>query len=73
MIAPLAGYALRGVAWYQGQKPRLFGGSRPGMASAGVAFRVNMLGFLVAEFDVVRPFQLPTRGWSFAFNLAPGW
>ena len=37
---------------------------REGVASAGVAFRVNLLGFAVAEFDIARPFQRAGRqGW----------
>jgi outer membrane protein assembly factor BamA len=61
-----------GVAWNRGERPALFGGSQPGISSAGAAFRFG-LGFAVAEFDVVRPFQNATRGWTFGFNLIPGW
>jgi len=43
-----------------------------GVGSAGVAFRVNLLGFAVGEFDFAHPFQRPGRGWVFQFNLAPG-
>ncbi|MGE3886698.1 MAG: BamA/TamA family outer membrane protein [Vicinamibacterales bacterium] len=66
-------FADAGVAWSRGQKPDLFGGAREGVASAGVAFRVNLLGFAVAEFDIVKPFQRRNQGWMFAFNLLPGW
>jgi Tol biopolymer transport system component len=45
---------------------------RNGVASAGAAFRVNFFGFAVGEFDFSRPFQRPSRGWVFQFNLAPG-
>jgi hypothetical protein len=38
-----------------------------------VALRVNLFGYAVGEFDVVRAFQRPDRGWSFGFNLLPGW
>ena len=61
-----------GVAWNSRDKPSLFGGSRSGVASAGLALRVNLLGFAVGEFDLTRPFQRPGRGWVFQFNLAPG-
>jgi outer membrane protein assembly factor BamA len=61
-----------GVAWNSRDKPSLFGGSRSGVASAGLALRVNLLGFAVGEFDFARPFQRPGRGWVFQFNLAPG-
>ena len=62
-----------GVAWTSAEKPSWLGGSRDGVASAGVAFRVNLFGFAVGEFDAVRPFQRPGRGWTFAFNLLQGW
>jgi Tol biopolymer transport system component len=61
-----------GVAWNGGQKPSFLGGTREGISSAGVAFRVG-LGFAVAEFDAVRPFQFQGNGWAFGFNLIPGW
>jgi outer membrane protein assembly factor BamA len=61
-----------GVAWNRNQKPAFLGGSRSGISSSGMAFRVN-LGVAIAEFDVVKPFQRPESGWTFGFNLAPGW
>jgi hypothetical protein len=33
---------------------------------------VNLFGYAVGEFDVVRPFQRPGKGWIFQFQLAPG-
>jgi Tol biopolymer transport system component len=68
----LALFADGGVAWNRGETPSVGGGSRPGVGSAGLAFRVG-LGFLVAEFDVARAFQRPSQGWVFGFNLIPGW
>ena len=62
-----------GTAWNSGERPSVLGGDRHGVASAGVAFRVNFLGFAVGEFDFTRAFQRPTRGWIFGFNLMPGW
>jgi Tol biopolymer transport system component len=61
-----------GVAWDRGETPSVFGGSRRGVASAGVALRANLFGYAVGEFDFTRPFQRPGRGWVFQFNLAPG-
>ncbi len=61
-----------GVAWNSGEEPTFFGGSRKGVSSAGVALRVNLMGFAVGEFDFVHPFQRPGKGWMFAFNLTPG-
>jgi outer membrane protein assembly factor BamA len=65
-------FADGGVAWTRGDKPELFGGNRQGVASAGIAFRVNVLGFMIAELDIVRPFQRPEQGTMFAFHLTPG-
>jgi outer membrane protein assembly factor BamA len=66
-------FADGGTAWNNGERPEVLGGARGGVASAGVAFRVNLFGFAVGEFDFARPFQRPGRGWIFGFNLMPGW
>jgi outer membrane protein assembly factor BamA len=62
-----------GTAWFAGEKPTIFGGTKDGVTSAGVAFRVNLFGFAVGEFDFARPFQRPGRSWIFGFNLMSGW
>jgi Tol biopolymer transport system component len=67
----VAFFADAGTAWSNGERP--FTGTRGGVSSAGVAFRVNLFGFAVGEFDFARPFQRPGRGWIFGFNLMPGW
>jgi Tol biopolymer transport system component len=69
----VAFFADGGTAWSSGERPDVLGGSRPGVSSAGVAFRVNLFGFAVGEFDVIRPLQRPGKGWIFGFNLMPGW
>lgn len=69
----VAFFADAGTAWNNGEKPELFGGTRQGVSSGGVALRVNLFGFAVGEFDFTRPFQRPGRGWVFGFNLMPGW
>ena len=61
-----------GVAWDRGETPSFLGGSRKGVGSAGFAFRVNLLGFAIGEFDFAHAFQRPGRGWIFQFNLSPG-
>ena len=61
-----------GVAWNRGESPEFLGGARPAATSAGVALRVNLFGFAVAQFNVARPFQRPGQGWIFQFALAPG-
>ena len=61
-----------GVAWDRGEKPSFLGGTRKPVSSAGVAFRVNAFGFAIVELDAVHPFNRPGRGWTFQFNLSPG-
>jgi hypothetical protein len=70
--AEVALFADSGVAWNQGQKPRFAGGERPPVSSVGVAFRVNVLGFAITQFDLVRPLDSRTRGWGFQFSFTPG-
>src|SRR5262245_48471194 len=65
-------FADGGVAWNRGQKPALFGGSRDGVSSAGVALRANLFGYAVGQLDFSRPFQRPGTGWVVRFNLSPG-
>jgi Tol biopolymer transport system component len=70
-------FADGGVAWNQGQTPKIFGGTlgvndRPGVASAGVGLRFNVFGFLIAELDYVHPFQRPNHRWVFQFSFSPG-
>jgi outer membrane protein assembly factor BamA len=61
-----------GVAWYRGENPSLFGGSRKPVTSAGAALRINVFGFAVAEVDYVRAFNRPGAGWQWQFGLTPG-
>jgi hypothetical protein len=65
-------FADSGVAWTQGERPSIFGGSRGGVSSAGVTLRVNLLGFAVGQFDVARPFERRAAGWVMQFTLAQG-
>jgi hypothetical protein len=41
--------------------------------SAGVSFRVNLLGYMILETYVAKPFQRPTKGWVVGLQMAPGW
>ena len=68
----LALFADGGVAWNRGERPSFFGGSRDPISSVGVTVRVNLGGVAVGQFDFARPLQRADRGWTFAFNLAPG-
>jgi len=53
-------------------KPTFFGGSRKPVTSAGLALRANLLGYAIAEVDLVRPFDRPGKGWFWEFNFTPG-
>jgi hypothetical protein len=61
-----------GVAWTRTEKPSFAGGTRDFVTSTGFGARVNVLGFLITEFNLARPLSRPGRGWIFVFNLRPG-
>jgi hypothetical protein len=62
-----------GLAWDTQHDPSVFGsGTRDPVFSAGAGFRINLLGFAVAEIDLVRPFDRPDKGWIWQFELQPG-
>ena len=62
-----------GLAWDNEHKPSVFGsGTRDPIFSAGAGLRINLLGFAVAEVDLVRPFDRPGKGWVWQFQLQPG-
>jgi hypothetical protein len=67
------GFADAGTAWLRGESPTFAGGTRGWVTSAGFGARVNVFGFAVAEFNMVRPLNRPGRGWMYVFNLRPGW
>jgi Tol biopolymer transport system component len=68
----LFGFFDGGVAWTAQDEPRFTGGTRDFVSSAGFGARVNLLGFLITEFNMARPLNRPGRGWIFVFNLRPG-
>jgi Tol biopolymer transport system component len=62
-----------GLAWdTQHQSSVLGSGTRDPVFSAGVGLRINLLGFAIAEVDLVRPFDRPDKGWIWQFELQPG-
>jgi Tol biopolymer transport system component len=62
-----------GLAWDSQNQPSVFGsGSRDPVFSAGAGLRINLLGFAIAEVDLVRPFDRPGKGWVWQFELQPG-
>ena len=68
----LAFFGDAGVAWTSDTKPSFAGGDRDWARSAGVAVRANLLGYAIAEFDYVKPFDRTRRGWVWQFGLTPG-
>jgi Tol biopolymer transport system component len=61
-----------GVAWGRSERVgTIEGDSRP-VVSVGAALRVNVLGFMVAEINYVRPLDRPGRGWMWQWVLRPG-
>ena len=65
-------FADGGFAWNQRTTPSFFGGGAEGVASVGAAFRVNLMGFAVGEFDVSHPLQRRNKDWVFQFHFSPG-
>lgn len=68
----LAVFADAGAAWSRSAPLRLTGSNSDLVRSVGVAARVNVLGFAVAEIDYVKPLDRPLKGWFWEFNFAPG-
>ena len=68
----MAFFADAGVAWTSDAKPSFAGGDRDWVRSAGMALRVNLLGFAIAEIDYVRPLDRSRKGWLWQFGLTPG-
>ena len=65
------GFVDTGMAWTDAQLPKFAGGTRNFVTSIGVGARVNVFGFLIAEFNMAHPMNRD-RGWLFVFNLRPG-
>ncbi|HLQ58327.1 MAG TPA: BamA/TamA family outer membrane protein [Gemmatimonadales bacterium] len=62
-----------GVAWTSTEGAQLFGnGPRKIVRSAGVSFRLNLLGYAIGQMDVVHPFDRPQKNWLLRFSLTEG-
>ena len=61
-----------GLAWGRTDRAGFNQGDEQPVVSYGAAIRVNVLGFMVAEVDYVRPLDRPGRGWLWQFSLRPG-
>jgi len=66
------GFFDAGMAWSQSSTPSLAGGNREWVKSVGIGARVNVFGYVMAEFNLARPIDRPERGWTYVFNLRPG-
>jgi outer membrane protein assembly factor BamA len=64
-------FADAGVAWTGDTRPGWVGGNRSLVKSLGAGVRVGALG-VVLEFDAVRAFDRSNGGWSFVFDIRPG-
>jgi hypothetical protein len=65
-------FADGGLAWVTDNDPSFAGGDRKPVYSAGAGLRFNLLGFAIAELNLVRPFDRPGKNWVWEFNLQPG-
>jgi Tol biopolymer transport system component len=62
-----------GVAWTENQGAKIFGtGFRDVYRSAGISFRMNLLGYAIGQMDVVHPFNRPQKDWMVRFSLTQG-
>ncbi|MDD8019691.1 MAG: peptidase S9 [Acidobacteriota bacterium] len=61
-----------GTAWFNGEKPSVFGGSKKPVSSAGFGLRTNFFGVVVLGLDYVYPFDRPIKGWHLQFTISPG-
>jgi len=61
-----------GLAWDSNNEPSFAGGDRKPVFSAGAGLRINLLGFAIAEVNMVHPFDRPGKGVVWEFNLQPG-
>jgi hypothetical protein len=77
----MALFADAGLAWWGedlagsagNDKAFFLGGDRKPVYSVGAAARINVLGFMVVEIDLARPFQHGPNGrWVWQFGFVPG-
>lgn len=67
-----------GIAWgYEvegdkASKPFFLGGERKPLTSAGIGVRMNLLGYLVLGFNLVKPLDRPNKNLYFQFTIMPG-
>jgi len=67
-----------GIAWSPGDHPKFSittnGNSTDRIPSLSVGGGARLLlSYIPLEFYWAKPFQRPTQGWTFGFNIIPGW
>ncbi len=77
----MALFADAGLAWWGDHRPGstgndkafFLGGDRKPVYSVGAAARINVLGFMIVEIDLARPFQHGPNGrWIWQVGFVPG-
>ena len=68
----LALFADAGVAWTEAEEASFLGGTRDFVKSVGAALRFNVLGFMVVETSLARPFDRPGTDWVWQWTFTPG-
>ena len=61
-----------GLAWSRLDGPKMLGGNRQIVRSAGVAARVNAFGIMIVEVAASRPFDRGYAGWQFQIGFRQG-
>jgi hypothetical protein len=73
----LVGFLDAGIAWTKDEPPVFkfeeTTKERVPVFSTGIATRINVLGYIVAQVYYAYPFQRPGQGGQFGFLIAPGW
>jgi Tol biopolymer transport system component len=65
-------FADGGLAYCTGNNANFCIGDNKAVYSTGAALRINVFGYAVAEIDLVKPWQRPTKGWYVELSLTPG-
>jgi len=68
----IAFFADAGIAWTSQEKATFLDGGRDWVRSAGIAVRVNLLGFLVVETAFTRPMDRLSDQWVWSWVFTPG-
>jgi len=67
-----------GIAWGleaeddKANKPFFLGGDRKPLTSAGIGIRMNLFGYIVMGFNLVKPLDRPNKDLYFQFTIMPG-